>query len=65
MMNTATTGNLTTAELERLRTLSSRIENARNFTASDKAIERLNAYMDRLIAKGRSVEQIITNTTAN
>lgn len=65
MMNTATTENLTTAELERLRTLSSRIENARNFTASDKAIERLNAYMDRLIAKGRSVEQIITNTTAN
>ena len=65
MQNLTTTENLTTAEIERLRTLSGKVENARNFTASDKAVERLNAYMDRLIAKGRSIEQIIKNTTAN
>lgn len=56
-----TTENLTTAEIERLRHLSGRIEKARNFTASDKALGHLDAYMDRLIAKGRSVEQIIKN----
>ena len=51
--------NLTTTETNRLRTLHAKVENARNFTTSVKAIERLDAYIERLLAKGRSVDQII------
>lgn len=56
--------NLTATEMDRLRTLRGKVENARSFTASSKASERLDAYCDRLMAKGRSVEQIIAITTA-
>lgn len=56
--------NLTATEMDRLRTLRGKVENARSFTASAKASERLDAYCDRLLVKGRSVEQIIAITTA-
>ena len=56
--------NLTTAETDRLRALRGKRENARNFTASVKAGERLDAYIERLLAKGRSADQIIEVTTA-
>ena len=50
---------LTTAEIKTLRLRSASIENARNFTASMQASERLDAYIDRLLAKGRDADQII------
>ena len=49
---------LTDAEVDRLHKLHNRLEDARNFTASSKALAALNAYEHRLMAKGVSVEDI-------
>lgn len=60
MMNNtnSTTRSLTDAEVDRLHKLYNRLEDARNFTASSKALEALNAYQERLMAKGVSAEAI-------
>ena len=55
--------NLTTAEIDRLRTLRRRFENASTFTHSSATADSLDAYIERLVAKGRDVEQIIAITT--
>lgn len=53
-----TTRSLTDAEVDRLHKLYNRLEDARNFTASSKALEALNAYQERLMTKGVSAEAI-------
>ena len=58
MTNTTTTRPLTDAEVDRLHKLHNRVEDARNFTASSKALQALCAYQERLIAKGVSAEAI-------
>ena len=51
---------LTTAETARLRALYGEAENARN----GKASERLDAYIENLLANGRDANQIIAATIA-
>ena len=53
-----TTRSLTDAEVDRLHKLYNLLEDARNFTASSKALDALNAYQERLMAKGVSAEAI-------
>lgn len=59
-MNTTTTAHrpLTDAEVDRLHKLYNRLEDARTFTASTKALQALCSYQERLMAKGVSVEAI-------
>ena len=54
----STARSLTDGEVDRLHKLYNRVEDARNFTASSKALEALNAYQERLMAKGVSAEAI-------
>lgn len=60
-MNTTqnTTRQITSRELDRLHRLSDKIETAKNFTQSAKAIEQMNAFQERLMAKGVAVEAIL------
>ena len=59
--NTTTTVNrqMTPAELDRLHRLANKIETAKNFTQSSKAIEQMNAFQEHLMAKGVTVETIL------
>ena len=61
-MNTSTkntTRQMTAAELNRLHRLANKIETAKNFTQSSKAIEQMDAFQERLMAKGVAVEDIL------
>lgn len=58
-MTTTTTRQMTAAELARLHRLSDKIETAKNFTQSAKAIERMDDFQERLLAKGVAVEAIL------
>ena len=64
MTNTTTTKTreMTPAELDRLHRLSAKIETAKNFTQSAKAIEQMDAFQERLMAKGVTVEAILKAT---
>ena len=61
MSTTKTTDNrqMTPAELDRLYRLSNKIETAKNFTQSTKAIEQMDAFQERLLDKGVTVEAIL------
>ena len=58
--NTQNTGReMTTAELARLHRLNMKFENAKNFTQSSKALEQMNSFQERLMAKGVPAEAIL------
>lgn len=60
-MNT-TTRSLTEAETSRLQRLHARLENARDFSASCRALDAVNAYQHRLMESGVSVDAILAAT---
>ena len=58
-MNTNTGREITPAEQDRLHRLNNKIEVARNFTQSTKAMDQMEAFQNRLMAKGVSSQAIL------
>lgn len=56
---TTATRQMTPAELDRLHRLSAKIETAKTFTQSSKAVEQMSAFQERLMDKGVTAEAII------
>lgn len=64
-MNTTqspTSRSLTEAEISRLQRLQARLENARDFSASSRALDAMNAYEQRLMRAGVTTDAILAAT---